>query len=347
MLTFSYIKHSLRFAFPARTSRGSIETHEAFYIKVCNGTQTGWGEASPLRGLSIDGGDDFEKNLTQILALLNQGANFEELDFNKLPAICFGIETALLDLKNGGKMSLFNSAFLNGEPIPINGLIWMADIPQMLADADKKVEAGFSCIKFKVGAQDFDEECRMLERVRKKFPARKIEIRLDANGAFHADEGLLKLKELYKYEIHSIEQPIAPGQVERMQEICAKSKIKIALDEELIGADPEFAGETLLSQIQPTYIILKPTLLGGFGKSDRWIECARKLNISWWATSALESNIGLNAIAQWCSSKNNALPQGLGTGSLYSNNITSPLTVKHGKLFFDKNKAWDFPSINF
>jgi L-alanine-DL-glutamate epimerase-like enolase superfamily enzyme len=211
---------------------------------------------------------------------------------------------------------------------------------EMLKQAFEKIESGFNCIKFKVGAIDFDEECRMLEAIRKKYSSFNIEIRLDANGAFKNDEALHQLKELSRFDIHSIEQPIKPKQLDLMQELCKKSTIAIALDEELIGVDVERDGKKLLRYINPQFIILKPTLIGGFSLSEKWIHFATEMNIGWWATSALESNIGLNAIAQWTSSLDTNLPQGLGTGGLYSNNIPSPLVVKNGFLFYDVNKSW-------
>ncbi len=348
MLKFSYLKHSLQLAFNARTSRGTLKTHDAFFIKVSKITHpavTGWGEASPLKGLSVDGVENFEEILTDTLNALNFGKGMHELDLIKFPALQFGLETALLDLKNGGKRVLFDSPFLKSEPIEINGLIWMSDIETMLKEVDQKISEGFTCLKFKIGAHDFDKECRMLEHVRNKYSLYNLEIRLDANGSFKNDEALGQLKELMKFNIHSIEQPVAPGQTDWMQEICAKSKIKIALDEELIGVDVMKEGKKLLQSIKPAFIIIKPTLLGGFSRADKWLELATQNQIGWWATSALESNIGLNAIAQWCSTKNNKLPQGLGTGALYTNNIKSPLGVKQGRLIYTDGNKWELPFV--
>ncbi|MBC7381428.1 MAG: o-succinylbenzoate synthase, partial [Bacteroidia bacterium] len=349
MIRFGYIKHCLQFAFKARTSRGELKTHDAYLIHATNlqkPNHTGWGEASPLKGLSIDATAHFESDLKNILNALNQGESLEDLNLQLLPAIRFALETAMLDMNNGGTMNLFDASFLNNEPIHINGLIWMADSNTMLAEVDKKVTAGFNCLKFKVGAIDFDEECRMLEQVRKKYSAFKITLRLDANGAFKKDEALQQLKELQRFEIHSIEQPIAAGQPEYMQELCRNSKIKIALDEELIGLDPEDSGNVLLSLIKPAFLILKPTLIGGLNKAEKWIVLANRHQINWWATSALESNIGLNAISQWCSTHLLHLPQGLGTGSLYTNNISSPLTIDSGKLYYDNRKKWILPNLD-
>lgn len=346
MLKFSCLKHSLQLAFNARTSRGSLKTHDAYFIKVSNLANPkliGWGEASPLKGLSVDGVENFEEIVRHTLDDLNQGKSISQLDLIKYPALQFGLEMALLDLKNGGKRELFRTSFIKSEPIEINGLIWMSDIETMLNEVENKISEGYTCLKFKIGALDFDKECRMLENVRKKHALLDIEIRLDANGSFKNDEALGQIKELGKFNIHSIEQPISPGQAEYFQEICAKSSIKIALDEELIGVDVMKEGKKLLQLIKPAFIIIKPTLLGGFIKADKWIELAGNYQIGWWATSALESNIGLNAIAQWCSTKNNKLPQGLGTGALYTNNIKSPLVAKQGRLIYTDSNQWELP----
>ncbi|MDP1726120.1 MAG: o-succinylbenzoate synthase [Bacteroidota bacterium] len=346
MLKFSYLKYSLQLAFNARTSRGTLESHDAYFIKVydhVNPAITGWGEASPLKGLSVDGDENFEHILIQVLEALNVGESTEQMDLIKYPALHFGLEMALLDLTNGGKRELFDSPFIKSMPIEINGLIWMSDIETMLKEVDKKIAEGFTCLKFKIGAHDFDEECRMLEHVRKKYSLNNLEIRLDANGSLKNNEALNQLKELLKFNIHSVEQPVAPGQADWMQEICAKSSIKIVLDEELIGVDVLKEGKKLLQCIKPAFIIIKPTLLGGFSLADKWLELATQNHIGWWATSALESNIGLNAIAQWCSTKNIKLPQGLGTGSLYTNNIKSPLSVHRGRLIYTPRNNWELP----
>jgi len=339
MLNFSYFKHVLNFNFDARTSRGALREHVAFIIKVVDTKKPqfiAYGEASPLAGLSIDANENFEKDLQTVLNQLNVGVPLELLQLEKLPALNFALETALLDLRNGAMQLIFKSDFLEGKAIRINGLVWISDKESMLKSVAEKVNSGFDCIKLKIGSLDFDDECRLLEDVRKKYLPSKVEIRLDANGAFLAEEALEKLKELSRFEVQSIEQPIKPGQEDSMQEICAKSKIPIALDEELIGRNVELDGKKLLKHIKPKFIILKPTLLGGLAAADKWIEIAQKLEIDYWATSALESNIGLNAIAQWVATKDNSLAQGLGTGSLYSNNFTSPLFIKKGYLDFDK-----------
>ncbi len=336
----SYKKHILQFIKPSRTSRGEIKTHTVYYIFLQHGNKITWSEAAPLIGLSIDAVENIEEKIQQFCLQINEGAHPLQLDLEKFPSIRFAFESALKELENEQQHIVFNTNFIKGSKISINGLVWMDTRDEMLKQAFEKIESGFNCIKFKVGAIDFDEECRMLETVRKKYSSFKIEIRLDANGAFKNDEALHQLKELSRFEIHSIEQPIKQKQIDLMQEICKKSPIAIALDEELIGVNVERDGKKLLQHINPQFIILKPTLLGGFLLSEKWILHATEMNIGWWATSALESNIGLNAIAQWISSLDTNLPQGLGTGSLYSNNIPSPLVVKNGFLFYDVNKLW-------
>jgi o-succinylbenzoate synthase len=255
------------------------------------------------------------------------------------PALRFALETALFDLKTGGQKQLFPSDFTAGKAaIPINGLIWMGDFDFMWHQAEKKFKEGFSVLKMKVGALDFDEEMYFISQLRKYFP--EVELRLDANGGFPVDEALERLQALNQFKIHSIEQPIKQHNISKMAELCKKSPIAIALDEELIGIHRLAEKTELLRAVQPQYIILKPSLLGGFQACDEWIAEVEKLNIAWWATSALEANIGLNAIAQWTFTKGNPMPQGLGTGSLYENNIASPLVVKEGSLTYDISKQW-------
>lgn len=349
MRIFDYLKHDLTFNFEAKTSRGKIDTHTAHIIKVWdtkNPNQIGFGEAAPLKGLSIDFHPDFETTIRQFLNRLNQSDTIAPEELEAYPSLRFALETALLDLETGGTRSLFQTDFLNGEPIWINGLVWMSELPKMLEEANKKVADGFSCIKFKVGAHDFDAECKMLENFRKYHLPSKVQIRLDANGAFEADDAKLKLKALSRFYIHSIEQPIAVNQYEVLEFICKTSEIPIALDEELIGKLPFGETEKWLKQISPSFLILKPTLLGGLNIANGWVQISDKLNINWWATSALESNIGLNAISQWAATKTLKLPQGLGTGLLYENNIPSPLLVKGEHLFYLANKHWQLPNAS-
>jgi o-succinylbenzoate synthase len=344
MIQYSYIKHQLAFNFDAKTSRGEIKKHDAYIIIAKDAFKKviGIGEASPLAGLSIDSTPDFEMKLDQILNHLNEGiAIDEELELN--PSIQFALESIQLDIKFGSIRKYFDSTWLKGESIKINGLVWMNRIDEMLNEAISKFRAGFDCIKFKIGALDFDEECNLLEKFRKVASESKVQIRVDANGAFHVQDALLKLNELKRFQIHSIEQPIKPNLWDEMQELIAKSPIKIALDEELIGLNPFESGKSLMEYLNPDYLILKPTLIGGLKVADEWIKLAQIYDKDWWATSALESNIGLNIIAQWSSSKNPKLHQGLGTGSLYSNNFPAPFKVEKGFLSYISDENWKFP----
>jgi len=340
MIQASYTQKELLFKKPARTSRGEIRSHQVYYITLKTGNKIGIGEAAPLKGLSLDDRPDFEQKIASCCLFINDGFPISDLDLSEFPSLKFAFESARLSLQHQQPFKLFENSFFAGTPIKINGLIWMSTKVQMLTEALEKAEQGYDCIKFKVGALDFDEECRMLESFRKRYSAFKIELRLDANGAFTVDEAQTKLKELSRFDIHSIEQPIKPKLTDWMQELCAQSPIPIALDEELIGVDNALDGFKLLSVIKPQYIILKPTLLGGMAVADEWIQIAQKQQIGWWATSALESNIGLNAIAQWCSTHKPLLPQGLGTGSLYKNNISSPLVIDNGYLAYNSVLSW-------
>lgn len=336
MLHYSYQKHNLKFKIPARTSRGEMNDHAVFLINcfdIKNNKIIGVGEASPLPGLSIDDTPDFENKLQNCIQLLNENMPIEFLELEKFPSIQFALETAHKDLNFGGNGKIVESDFINGKPIPINGLVWMAEKNEMLKQVEEKISKGYKCIKIKIGNLDFDDDCRMLESIRKKYNSYKVELRLDANGAFKNDDSMQKLNTLFQFEIHSIEQPIKQGQWELMQEICAKSKINIALDEELIGIE-KINFSKILHYIKPKYIVLKPTLLGGFELTKKWIDTANKHEINWWLTSALESNIALNAIAQFASSLHVNIPQGLGTGELYENNFPSKLVAEGGFLHY-------------
>lgn len=341
----SFDKYELHFKRPARTSRGELTSHTAYYIQLQQGSRKAWGEAAPLKGLSIDDKPDFELKLKSCCDILNEGLPIDELDLNEFPSLRFAFETAQLGLQFDEPFKLFDNPFYQGQPISINGLVWMNTKNEMLEEAFAKAEQGFTCIKFKVGALDFDEECRMLESFRKRYHSFKIDIRLDANGAFAPSEAQEKLHELSRFEIHSIEQPIKQGQTEWMEVLCKDNIIDIALDEELIGIGDDHNRKGLLTKVKPQYIIIKPTLIGGFNYANAWIKLAQYHGIGWWATSALESNIGLNAIAQWyaASPHKSNLPQGLGTGSLYTNNIESPLMIQSGALYYSRQKSWRIP----
>ncbi|MFL5729892.1 MAG: o-succinylbenzoate synthase [Cytophagaceae bacterium] len=349
-LKADFQKHVLNFRFDAGTSRGVLRQKDTWYLHVSASGLTGRGECGPLKGLSIDDREDFEVKLREVCQRM-EGMDLKDMDqdlsaFFKLqefPSILFGLETALLDLKNGGKMLLFDSDFSKGiGSIPINGLVWMGEKEFMQQQIAEKIGEGYACIKMKIGAIDFETECTILRELRKKYSPEQLSLRLDANGAFSADEALDKLEILAGFGIHSIEQPIRQGQMDSMRELCQRSPLKIALDEELIGISSYVEKKKLLETIRPPFIILKPSLLGGFKACREWIEIAGGLNIGWWITSALESNIGLNAIAQFTASFSPSIPQGLGTGKLYHNNIESPLVITKGSLRCDPLSKWDF-----
>lgn len=356
-LKIEFKPHILQFKKEAGTSRGVMTQRKSWMIKVSNDEGlTGYGECAPLPKLSIDDLPDFEEQLVEVCALFNS-LDLEVFPFNlsiileqlipeHLPSVRFGIETALLDLMNGGKRIVYPNAFTgSGEGILMNGLIWMGSYEDMLNQVETKLQQGFSTIKMKIGAIDFEEELRILSVIRSRFSKEKITLRVDANGAFSKDDVWGKLDRLATFDLHSIEQPIKAGQADLMAEICEKSPIPVALDEELIGILDYRQKFALLKKIHPPFIILKPSLLGGFQHTKEWIEIANRLGIGWWITSALESNIGLNAIAQFTASVNNGLPQGLGTGQLYTNNFDSPLEVRNGHLYYDLDKDWELPDF--
>ncbi|TPE45981.1 o-succinylbenzoate synthase [Pontibacter mangrovi] len=344
-LQLSYTSHVLQFKFDARTSRGAIKEHKVYLLKVWDDAVPevfGLGECAPLAGLSIDYRPDLEEKLQQVVKQVNSGklelvAGGElpqGLQLQEWPAIRFALETALLDLQHGGRGLLYENAFSRGEAgIPINGLVWMGNRDFMQEQIQQKLEAGYTCLKLKIGSLDFTTELELLQRIREVAGADQLTVRVDANGAFSPQEAFKKLERLAKYELHSIEQPIKQGQVQEMAQLCAYTPVPIALDEELIGVQEPLAKADLLESINPQYIILKPTLVGGMASSAAWVQMAEERNIGWWMTSALESNIGLNAIAQFTAQYGLTMPQGLGTGQLYRNNIPSPLKIKKGELW--------------
>jgi O-succinylbenzoate synthase len=326
-------KHLLQFIKPAKTSRGEYAEKEVLLLELREGPNYYQAEVAPLPDLSIDGKLDLFELVSPFLEKsYTEDSLMELLEFcDPYPTLRFGIY-ALLQKVRAQNNLWTNTAFNRKESgLEINGLVWMNDIESMFTEAENKVNEGFRCIKFKVGALDFDSECRMLEAFRKKHKAFNVEIRLDANGAFPEDIALSLLKDLSRFEIHSIEQPIPAGLPDGMARLCRESAIDIALDEELIGV-PVDKARFLLHQLKPQYIILKPTLIGGFDRCDAWIKAASLENIGWWSTSALEGNIGLFDIAQWVSSYPVSMPQGLGTGALFVKNFPQNTSVKQGYL---------------
>ncbi|MEM7371112.1 MAG: o-succinylbenzoate synthase [Bacteroidota bacterium] len=342
-MTATWHRYPLHFYQPATTSRNTLRIKESWFIRLSHPHQpdvVGIGECGLLKTLSYDDRPGYEAKLQEVCLHVDQ--YLEQLDLlNQWPSIRAGLEMASLDLKAQGSRELFPSDFTQNEaPIPINGLIWMGDQAHMRSQIGPKLEAGFHTIKLKVGAIDFEKELELIRLIRKDFGPDQITLRLDANGAFSNKDPLEKLKIYSDFHIHSIEQPIRAGHWEEMAALCEASPIPIALDEELIGVVEADQQKRLLSVIRPPYIILKPSFLGGFAASQGWIDLATAQGADWWATSALESNIGLNAIAQWTYTLNNPLPQGLGTGQLFSNNIPSPLEVRHGKLYYRQDGMW-------
>jgi o-succinylbenzoate synthase len=341
-----YQKYLLNFKQASGTSRGILHTKETFFLKLVDVKRAGIGECAIFRGLSIGDKPDYEEKLQWLCKNINKGSDYLLNELIEFPSIQFGLEQALLSLKSTNSFELFPSKFTQSKAsININGLIWMGSKSFMKQQIVDKLKAGFSVIKMKIGAIDFETELDLLKNIRKEFSSKEIELRVDANGAFNLNEALEKLKRLSDFELHSIEQPIKQGQMNEMAELCLKTPIPIALDEELIGVFDVTNKQKLLQTINPQYIILKPSLIGGFKGSEQWIKLAENQHIGWWITSALESNVGLNAIAQWTYSLGNNMPQGLGTGGLFTNNIGSPLEVKKGHLHYNNDKKWKFNLI--
>ena len=331
-----WTKRPLTFKLPSGTSRGVMTSRDVWYITLSNDGKTGIGECAPLPGLSLD-------NIDQIESKLGKVCNNPHLYINDLsilkefPSIRFGLEMAELDLRNGGNQNYYGSI----EPIKINGLIWMGNPDFMMSQVKQKLAEGWKCIKMKIGALDFNKELKILQSIRSQFGKDNLELRVDANGAFTVSDINKKLNRLAEFDLHSIEQPIQTGQWDLLTELCQYSPIPIALDEELIPLVNEEDRIRMLDRVKPQYLVLKPSLLGGFSESDKWIELAKERNIGWWITSALESNIGLNAIAQWTAKMKPCGFQGLGTGQLFTNNIPSPLKVKSGILSKSNSQIWD------
>ena len=348
MLKAQFLKYTLNFINPSGTSRGVLKEKPSWFLKIydtSNPMKYGLGECGPILGLSRDNIENYEVKLHELCEKINE---FESINLNYHPSIKFGLEMALLDLKNNGKRILFKNDFTNNaKEIKINGLIWMGEMQFMYNQIKDKLNKGFDCIKIKIGAINFEDELSLIKKIRTEFGKNDIEIRVDANGAFTPKKAPTVLNKLAYLDIHSIEQPISAGQPIEMKKLCENTPIPIALDEELINLFNEEEKNELLQYISPQYIILKPSLLGGFKETNEWIKVASENNISWWVTSALESNIGLNAIAQFCGNFNNPLPQGLGTGGLYSNNFISPLTLNGQYLTHKNDINWETKSLIF
>lgn len=332
-----YYKYTLRFKTPGGTSRGVLTTKDTYFIEIYQGGRKGVGECALFQGLSYDDRPDYEEKLQWLCENIDLEHETLKSHLDHYPSIWIGYEQALRNLKFGGQL-YFPSQFTKGEgEIKINGLIWMGSIAYMKQQLEEKLKQQFSCIKLKIGVQ-WEEEYKILKELRRIFPKEQLELRVDANGAFTFNEAKEVLKQLSDIDIHSIEQPIKPGRYEEMKVLCQSTPTPIALDEELIGIINRAEKQHLLEEIAPQYIILKPSLVGGFSGTDEWIALAQKQGIGWWITSALESNIGLNALAQYTYTKCSDIPQGLGTGGVFTNNIETPLVLNADRLIYSKNK---------
>lgn len=345
MLTATYKKHTLIFKQASGTSRGVLRTKDSYFILLQSTEKPGIvavGECGILRGLSVDDVPNYEKILSKVCQNINNFPYWVSEGLREFPSIHFGLEMALLDLKTDATKILFSSDFTKKEkPILINGLIWMGEKQFMFDQIKTKLAEGWNCIKLKIGAIDFEAEIELLKYIRSQFSQSDIELRVDANGAFSPKDALEKLNRLAAFDLHSIEQPIKPRQWESMAELCEKTPLPIALDEELIGVFDMAEKRKAMETIRPQYLIFKPSFIGGFKGTQEWIDLCNEFKTPWWMTSALESNIGLNAIAQWTATLDNALPQGLGTGQLYTNNLESPLSVEGGFLRYKNDVNWD------
>ena len=333
-------KYKFLFKIPGGTSRGILHEKNSWFLILINNSKVGVGECSVINGLSVDDPSKIESKLDWICLNINIDPSLLFKELIDFPAIAFGLEMALKAVDSEKENVLFPSAFTNGKnSIPINGLVWMGDIDFMKSQVALKLSEGYKCLKLKIGALDFDKEYSLLKSIRDNYSASELEIRLDANGAYSYRDSLRILNKLSELNIHSIEQPIKAGQIKQMSELCISSPIPIALDEELIGINSIENKIKLIEEIKPQYIILKPSLIGGFKSSEEWINILPN-STKYWVTSALESNVGLSAISQWVYTLNCSLPQGLGTGALFSNNFSSPLSIKNAKLHYNKNNNW-------
>ena len=340
----------LHFKQPAGTSRGVYTERRSWFVTATipdgspSGPAVGIGECAPLPDLSCDARPDYGEVLRRFCDEVERTGQINYEAMRDYPSMLFGLETAILDVRcqmSEGRNMLFDTAFSRGEVgIPINGLVWMGNYDEMLQRLEQKLEQGFRCVKLKIGAIDFEQELELVRRIRQRFSFHEVELRLDANGAFPYEEALYKLELLSQYAVHSIEQPIRKGQWAYMAELCRESPLPIALDEELIGVNDREMKSHMLNVIKPAYIVLKPSLHGGMTGCREWIEAAKDHEVGSWITSALESNIGLNAIAQFCSAvygDSITMPQGLGTGQLFTDNIPMPLEIRGDHLWITGN----------
>jgi len=350
MMHLDIHKHVLNFKIPGGTSRGVLTSKATYIVRLFEVDRlVAIAEFNRFEGLSIDPlfsyQERLKKSVEQCLGLLDSVVNLNDprivdllQENSDYPSIQFGLEQLILSyLSNTSPFHLFDSPFSRGESsISINGLIWMGDANFMKAQIEPLLEKGFKCLKMKIGAINFDEEHRLLKSIRDRFNHQELTLRVDANGAFDSESVLSVLDELADLGVHSIEQPIKAGQWQEMARVVEESPIPIALDEELIGLKTLESRTNCIHTIQPDYLIFKPALIGGYGAIEQY----RHIHDQFWITSALESNIGLNAIAQYTATLNPTLEQGLGTGSLYTNNFDSPLLVTNGALSYQNELPW-------
>ncbi len=330
---------TLHFKQPAKTSRGQYTSRISRYVVIESGGVRGVGECATLPDLSCDERPDYDVLLRQFCDAIERTERIPYEALRPYPSMLFGIETAFAQLAAGGSPALFDTPFARGEVgIPTNGLVWMGSYDQMLARMQEKLDLGFRCIKLKIGAIDFGKELELLRIIRSAFPKDRVELRVDANGAFAPNEAMVRLERLARYDLHSIEQPIRQHQWADMARLCQESPIAIALDEELIGVNIPSEKERLLDTIHPQYVVLKPSLHGGMMGCEEWVSMAKRRGIGSWMTSALESNVGLNAIAHLAAhtyGTDDIMPQGLGTGQLFTDNIDMPIALRGERMYYD------------
>ena len=336
-------ERTLHFKQPAGTSRGVYTTRQSYYLTITDDDRPGIkgvGECATLPDLSCDAVPEYFKILSDVCRMVEQTGNIPYDILRPYPSILFGLETAFAQLDANGSTCLYDTPFGRGEEgITINGLVWMGTFDEMYSRLETKLKAGFHCVKLKIGAINFDKELDLIKHIREAFDKNTIELRVDANGGFSPDNAMERLEALAKYDIHSIEQPIKQHQWGEMARLCKETPLPIALDEELIGVNVKSMKEYLLDTIRPQYIILKPSLHGGMYGCTEWIQMAKERGINSWITSALESNVGLNAIAHYCAKTYGpsvSMPQGLGTGQLFTDNIDMPLVIDGDKIWYRK-----------
>ncbi|PSM51675.1 o-succinylbenzoate synthase [Campylobacter blaseri] len=340
------ISRNLQFKRVAKTSRKSFNERLVWYVVLQDDEKIGVGECAPIEGLSAES----EKEVEIWLKKVSDDPIYyiKNLPYIKgMPSsVKFALEVANLDLNSQKNGVLFPSKFSDGkDSIKINGLIWMGDLKYMQEQIQTKLENGYKCIKLKIGALNFNDELNLIKEIRKNFNKDELIIRVDANGGFSYKDAIVNLEKLAKLDVHSIEQPIPKDNWTHMRSLCDYSVLDIALDEELIGVNSLREKEILLDSIKPKYLVLKPSLHGGLMGCDEWINLSKRRGIKWWITSYLESNLALNAISQWAYMKNPKIHQGLGTGGLFLNNISSPLYLDSENLHFDSSKAMDYKEL--